>query len=154
MQLERNGREPVHEFGPDEVLYRRYRAEHFVNGKLLPSAFAFPKQSVIRSAFSQATDALEPACANGQVVVGLFGVVSLLVKFVPRSIDGTNGVRFKFSVRHDPIDSCYPHSVIWCQHEGSPPDVYDSPSKSVKESFRIALANANAWSIAIKAPGP
>ena len=152
MPIHQEDRQPVHEFSPEERLYRRYRPEHYKGGKILPAAFQFPKHSVTRGAFSRPEDVLHSDCARGKDVRNC-GVLTMLVGSIPRGVSGTDGTKYVFSVRHEPENTCYAHSVIWCQRDGrgtAESECYDEPPATLKEKFRIELALG--VTIAIPAP--
>ena len=123
----RAGRPVVPDFAPPEGLYRRYQRTHFFNGELLPAAFAFPRQSLNRSAFSEPQDVLfsEVGAFDG------WGVLEFVVGDVPESIDGA-----AFFMMHVPYEDNYAHSELW---SGSPAE-YKEPSPAIRKKLRAHLA--------------
>src|ERR1700719_3729311 len=110
----RDGQAEDQNFEEDELLYRRYKAEHFQGEQILPSAFRFPRQSVNRQKYSQPDDVLHPDCCNGESFEG-WGVLECLSSDLPTPIDGGNGVIFSFAPVHRPSECCYAHTEIWCK---------------------------------------
>jgi hypothetical protein len=124
-------------FSDGELLYRRYRAEHFLEQKLLPSAFTFPRQSFNRAKYSMPEDVLHPECCHGKELAG-WGILECSSTNLPTPIGGTDGRAFQFEAVHQPLECCYAHTEIWCKTgEGG---VIDQPSPKVKEAFRVRLA--------------
>ncbi len=130
----------VSEFAEDELLYRRYLKQDFVNGQLLATAFQFPKQSFNRSQFSKPEDVLHIDCCGGRDHSS-WGVLQCLAKKLPSPIDASNDCSYIFYMKHVPKPTCYAHCELWCNLQGSgSTNDYKEPSKTVKTSFRIALA--------------
>jgi len=148
---------PVHQgdkgadqhFASDEVLYRRYLSVHFKNGYLLPAAFKFPRQSFNRSAFSRPEDVLHADCCDGKVLEG-YGVLECSTQF-PTPIESSDGRAFDFLPKHVPTPTCYAHSELWCSERGTGGQEYKDPPPSVKEGFRIKLAQRMFFGVRIKA---
>jgi hypothetical protein len=130
--------EPVDQvFDDGELLYRRYRREHFYNQQLLPAAFRFPRQSFNREKFSTPEDVLHPDCCEGNKLEG-WGVLQCSSSDLPTPLDGSDGRRFEFKPIHRPQECCYAHAEVWCKvAEG---EFVDEPSPKVKETFRVRLA--------------
>jgi hypothetical protein len=123
-------------FDGDELLYRRYIKAHFPYGRLLPAAFSFPRPSFNRGKYSVPQDVLHSDCCEGRALDG-WGVLQCAVTELPTPVDGADGRRFFFSPMHQPRECCYAHSEVWCTEEGN---ITDTPSKKVREEFRVRLA--------------
>jgi hypothetical protein len=125
-------REPV--FSPQELLFRRYSSEHWVDGKFVAVGFKFPKQSVNRERFSQPEDVLfsDSGEFNG------WGVLEFHVSDVPLHISFAQGL-VSFFVKHSPYDDNYAHSEIWSDKDNSSGESLDL-SSAVKKQFRTILA--------------
>jgi hypothetical protein len=130
-----NGRPEDPTFADGELLYRRYRAEHFQYQRLLPSAFKFPRQSFNRQKYSQPDDVLHPDCCDGKDYDG-WGVLECSSSELPTPIDLALAT-FSFQVVHQPKECCYAHTELWCKRGHQ---LVDEPSKTVKETFRVKLA--------------
>jgi len=139
----------VQKFAPDEVLYRRYLSVHFNNDALLPAAFKFPRQSFNRSGFSEPADVLHVDCCEGKVLEG-YGVLECSTLF-PTPIESADGRVFDFVPKHVPLSTCYAHSELRCSERDRNDAVYQDPPPSVKERFRIKLAQKMFFTIRIQA---
>ena len=126
------------DFDQDELLYRRYKLEHFQNQQLLPAAFKFPRQSFNRARYSIPEDVLHPDCCNGKRLEVGWGVLECSAKNLPTPIAGTDGKEFEFEPIHKPLECCYAHTELWCKVCGG--GSVDEPSKKVKETFRVKLS--------------
>lgn len=124
-------------FDGNELLYRRFIKEHFQEARLLPAAFAFPRQSFNRGKYSAPEDVLHPDCADGRKLEG-WGVLECLVANLPTPLVGADNRIFNFSAVHQPQECCYAHTEIWCVTETGKPA--ENPSKKVRETFRVRLA--------------
>jgi hypothetical protein len=134
----------VRDFAGDELLYRRYSREHFVNGKLLPAAFRFAETSgpsFNRSAFSKPEDVLHPDCCGGQRLLH-YGILQCAVSDLPSPlIAEAEGTPYFFSPRHKPEPTCYAHTEVWCRRARA--EIKEGPlqpPKAIRERFRIELA--------------
>lgn len=123
-------------FANGELLYRRYKREHYPDERLLPAAFRFPRPSFNRQKYSAPEDVLHPDCCDGKRYNG-YGVLECSSTDLPTPIDGSEDKTFHFKVVHQPCECCYAHSEVWCTSDGVP---VDEPSKAVKETFRVRLA--------------
>ena len=132
----RNGDPEDQVFAREESLYRRYRAEHFQNRQLLPSAFRFPRQSFNRAKYSQPEDVLHPDCCDGKILNSGWGVLECSSGDLPTPIAGPDGRTFRFEVVHAPRECCYAHTELCCKAGGE----FVEPSPKVKEIFRVRLA--------------
>lgn len=131
----------VAEFDPNELLFRRFKKEQCVDGTLLPTALPFPRPSFNRSQFSVPRDVLHPHCAAGKDLSN-WGVFKCAVRDIPREVRAADGVRFHFQPEHEPLPTCYAHSVISFADADSPHGAQIPPSKTAKNLFRIQLAKA------------
>jgi len=139
--IHQDGKTPVEQFAGEELLYRRYLSEHFVDGNLLPASFRFPKQSFNRSLFSKPEDVLHPHCCDGMALFkDGWGVLECRVSALPSPVKAADGGSFVFSPKHAPEATCYAHSELWCKNDLSVANEYDYPPKSVRETFRIKMA--------------
>ena len=121
-----------------ELLYRRYKKEHYQEKRLLPAAFQFPKQSVNRQKFSNPEDVLHVDCCNGKRFEG-WGVLEISSADMPTPLESPDGKLFHFIPEHEPLVCCYAHSVIRVK-SGESNTFVDAPSTKVKETFRVQLA--------------
>jgi len=124
-------------FADGELLYRRYRVEHFPNQQLLPAAFKFPRQSFNRGKYSTPEDVLHPDCCDGKKLQDGWGVLECSSTNLPTPIDGQDGRTFRFEPIHRPLECCYAHTEVCCRAGG---EFVDQPSRKVKEAFRVRLA--------------
>jgi len=125
-------------FTEGERLYRRYRAEHFQNRQLLPSAFKFPRQSFNREKYSTPEDVLHRDCCDGKQLDAGWGVLECSSSDLPTPVVGQDGKVFHFEPVHQPMECCYAHTEVWCKSGGG--GLVDEPSRKVKETFRVRLA--------------
>jgi hypothetical protein len=133
----RNGDLEDQLFEEGELLYRRYKREHFYNQQLLPAAFRFPRQSFNREKYSAPEDVLHADCCEGNKLEG-WGVLECSSTNLPTPVDGSDGKRFEFEPVHRPLECCYAHTELWCRVAGG--EFVDEPSSKVKETFRVRLA--------------
>jgi hypothetical protein len=133
----RNGDPEDQEFAEGELLFRRYKAEYFPNGRLLPAAFRFPRVSFNREKYSKPEDVLHPDCCDGQKLEDGWGVLECSPTNLPTPIDGQDGRTFQFEPIHKPLKCCYAHTEVCCKTGG---EFVDEPSKKVRETFRVRLA--------------
>jgi hypothetical protein len=134
----RNGESEDQVFSEGELLYRRYKAEHFQNQQLLPAAFKFPRPSFNREKYSTPEDVLHPDCCDGKQLSVGWGVLECSSTNLPTPVVGQDGQVFHFEPIHKPQDCCYAHSEVWCRSGGS--GFVDEPSRKVRETFRVRLA--------------
>jgi hypothetical protein len=140
--MQQDGRAAVPDFAPSELLFRRYRSEHFQNGRLVPAAFRFDTgsgQSFNRSLFSQAEHTLHRDCCDGQVLEG-WGVWECVVGNLPTPVLSQDGRAFNFFPKHVPRPTCYAHSELWCHCHGSSGGKYERPPANVRETLKILLS--------------
>lgn len=127
----------VDEFDPDEVLYRRYSLTHVVDGQITPQFIRFPKPSFNRSQFSKPEDVLHVDCCGGKTQPAGLGVLESKVSDLGISEMSGDRRMFTLYAKHEPIETCYAHSELWCSCH---PSLDAKPTESVKEAFRIKLA--------------
>jgi hypothetical protein len=132
-----NGDPEDQEFTNGELLYRRYRGEHFQNQQLLPAAFKFPRQSFNREKYSRPEDVLHSDCCDGKKLQGGWGVLECSSTNLPTPIDGQDGRTFQFEPIHKPLACCYAHTEVCCKVGD---EFIDEPSRKVRELFRLRLA--------------
>ncbi len=131
----RNGRPEDPIFRPEELLYRRYRNDHWIDGLFSPAGFKFPKQSVNRQKYSEPEDVVfsEDGIFDG------FGVLEFAVRDVPSSLEEEGTPVYIFFLKHIPLEDNYAHSEIWCETEQET-GRYVSPSQTVRKKFRTMLS--------------
>jgi hypothetical protein len=132
-----NGDSEDQVFADGELLYRRYRAEHFQNRQLLPSAFRFPCPSFNRAKYGAPEDVLHSDCSNGKKLEDGWGILECSSTNLPTPIYAEGGRIFQFEAIHRPVKCCYAHTEICCKLDGG---FVEEPSKKVKETFRVRLA--------------
>jgi len=123
-------------FAEGELLFRRYKKEHYQGGQLLAAAFKFPSQSFNRQKYSKPEDVLHPDCCKGADLRD-WGVLECSSTDLPTPIPGTDNRTFHFSAEHVPQECCYAHTVLLCTCGGV---VVDKPSPKVREIFRVLLS--------------
>ena len=57
---------------------------------------------------------------------------------LPTPVVGQDGKMFHFEPIHKPLECCYAHTEVWCRSGGS--GFIDEPSRKVRETFRVKLA--------------
>jgi hypothetical protein len=132
--MRRNGRAQDDHFEPTEKLFRRYIQVHYMNGQFSNTGFPFPKQSVNRQKYSEATDVLFD---EAERFVG-WGVLSFKVDDLPASFP-PEAPRYTFFPKHEPLEDNYAHSVVWCDRVPGTRQ-YVEPSPQVKKLFRASLS--------------
>jgi hypothetical protein len=134
-----NGRGVDQTFGAEELLFRRFPKTGLVNGWPMPMNLAFDASgvSVNRSRYSVPQDVLEPDCCNGNArsgqVVLEFAVGDIPIQFPADTPE------YRFTLKHDPRESCYPHSLIWCNADGDAGRPCLRPPKTIRDLFRAEL---------------
>ena len=130
----RRGRPEVEYFSPDEMLFRRYRAQDWLSGGLSPLGFKFPGQSVNRASMGEPEDVLfsERGEFNG------WGVLEFRTDDLPSSLDLPNVEVVKFFMTHVPLEDNYTHSEIHSATVSDRDEKRELPS-SVKKLFRAKL---------------
>ena len=143
-RVHKNKRPVDIDFDPEELLYRRMSEKDFVEGEPFASALQFGAttgHSVNRGRYSEPQDVLEPDCCAGGIREG-FLVVSFQVREIPEKLDTDDGRKFYFRMKHDPEETCYPHSAIWCNQQGDISANYEEPPRTIKNRFRAEIARA------------
>lgn len=131
----RNGRPEDLIFRPEELLYRRYLNDHWIEGLFSPAGFKFPKQSVNRQKYSEPEDVLfsEDGSLDG------YGVLEFATRDIPPRLLETGTPVFVFFMKHVPQEENYAHSEIWCETEQTTGQ-YVNPSPAIKKRFRTKLS--------------
>lgn len=119
------------EFGVEELLYRRYKLEHWVEGMFIGIGLRFPNPSFNRSKLSEPSDVL----TEGRDSFSGWGVLSCVVKDVPADIVDGAGVSFDFFPRYEPLNHNPAHSVI--AHR---PQTDQKPPNTVRKKVRTELS--------------
>jgi hypothetical protein len=112
----RRGRTEDTVFGPDELLYRRYLKEHWIDGSFSNLGFKFPDdsgQSVNRQKYSEPEDVL---FLNGTFDDEM-GVLEFAVRDIPQRLSVDRGPGFVFFPKHVPEELNFAHSEVWCDRE-------------------------------------
>ncbi|SRR6266478_3817669 len=129
----RNGRPVDQDFQPVEKLFRRYAADHLIDGKFSPMGLSFDAPpSVNRQKFSESQDVLFSETnefANWGVWSVKVGELSAFPETEPA---------FSFYPKHAPMEDNYAHSEVWSDQIPSTGS-YAKPSKSVRKLFRTFL---------------
>ena len=131
----RRGRPVEDRFAPEESLFRRYRKEHWVEGRFSGVGLGFSTGiSVNRARFSEPEDVLfsQTGEFNG------WGILECQVADVPPEI-GLLDAAFSFFMRHVPHDDNYSHSEIWSDRR-IPTGAYVEPTRAVRKQFRTILS--------------
>jgi hypothetical protein len=131
----RNGRPEDQGFGDGELLYRRYRREDLVDGKIVDASFRFPRLSVNRSKYSEPEDALfsEDGSFDG------LGVLEVRVDVISIRLLDDSGAAFVFYPWHVPLDRNYSHSEVWCDREQARGEQV-VPSSTAKKKIRAKIS--------------
>jgi hypothetical protein len=135
-RLRRSGRPEDQAFGPDELLYRRYLQEHWVNGQFTGLGFRFPRQSVNRQRYSEPEDVLflEDGTFDDE-----WGVLEFAVRDIPPRLPEQGFPGFVFFPKHVPLEMNFAHSELWCDHEQRTGG-YVEPGTTVKKFLRAKLS--------------
>jgi hypothetical protein len=136
--LHQDGLPVVRTFDNDEVIYRRYLSDHFVEQQLVPQHFQFPNPSFNRSKFSRPEDVLHADCCDGKVLGSGWGVLECLASAACVSIQSHDNRTLILHPTHVPLPTCYAHSELSCIASENGTAV--KPSPTAKEKFRIKLA--------------
>ena len=118
------------EFGSGELLYRRYKPEHWVAGKFTGLGLSFPNPSFNREEYSEPRDVL----TDGSDSFPEWGVLSCKVKDIPTDVESAAGVPFDFFPRYEPFHHNPAHSVI--AHR---PQTDQKPPPVVRKKARTEL---------------
>ena len=145
-----DGRQPVSQFAPDELLFRQVPNTHIEDGEV--SFFAIRSDtkfsidpaactSVVRSAYTQTfRDAIHPNCAGGKNLEGTHSIRHVRVSDLPKGLSvipmmADDMRRWNMYPHHAPLDLCYAHSTICCCDQAEP-DACVVPPSSVRDEFR------------------
>jgi hypothetical protein len=119
-RMRQRGRLADNPVGLSEVLYRRISRQHLSSqdGRLTDAALPFPDQSVNRSKFSTASDALipDPSCRDRGRWLSM-GVAEIPASAVSHSVDARSG-QCNILVEHVPLEWNYAHSEIHLYVDG------------------------------------
>ena len=134
-RMRRNGRPVDQDFHPGEKLFRRYAADHLIEGQFSPIGLSFDPTppSVNREKYSEPPDVLFSE-TNDFANWGVWSVKAgdLLSAFP--EIEPT----FSFYPKHTPMEDNYAHSEIWSD-QIPPTGSYAKQSRSVRKLFRTFL---------------
>lgn len=131
----RNGRPEDQVFAPEEILFRRYIKDHWVENLIVPAHFSFPRPSVNRQKYSEPEDAI--SAADGSL--DGYGVLEFEVRGIPAQLADGQGTMYRFFASHVPNEENFSHSEIWCSI-GNQNQNQAVPSSSVKKKFRTMLS--------------
>jgi len=135
------GRLPDQSFVDDERLFRRYRPNDLVDGKLAPASLAIPKNSgpsFVREKYAIPEDVLHPDCAGARDFSG-WGIFALRVGDIPPQLP-PDVPTHRFWPQHVPLEDCYAHTEIWCNRIGQG-QTYQAPnSATLKTLFRAMVS--------------
>lgn len=130
------------DFGPDELLFRRYLREHWIEGCFTSAGFHFERdsgQSVNREKYSEPEDLLFVNDEDDQYDDS-WGVLEFLVSDIPPRLPDDGSVpAFMFFPRHVPKERNFAHSEIWCDREERT-GRYIRPSPTVRKLLRTKLS--------------
>lgn len=133
-RMRRNGRPVDQGFQPGEKLFRRYAADHLIDGKFSPMGLSFDTPpSVNRENFSESHDVLFSETNE----FANWGVWSVKVGDLLSAFPETEPA-FSFYPKHTPMEDNYAHSEIWSD-QVPPIGSYAKPSRSVRKLFRTFL---------------
>ena len=121
-------------FLPLERLFFRIKTSQLVEGRVGPEAIRFPKFSVNREKYSQASDVLLPAWPD-------WGIAAFKYADVPDKPWNAPGsaYQFTFRVEHDPLPMNYAHSELRAYRSEEHSAKIDVPN-TIKKAFRQELA--------------
>ena len=128
----RNGRAEDPMFEPSEKLFRRYRLEHFLNGKFSNMGLSFANPpSFNREKYSEPSDLLFPDLDSGTDQFVDWGVLSLRVQDVP-VLFPVERPECHFYPAHAPLDNNFAHSELFCELL-SMPGRYQHPPPAMRK---------------------
>lgn len=132
--LLKKGRAADPEFAPEELLFRRFNQDHFIDGLFTNIGLPFSRPpSVNREKYSAAAEVLFSATGEFEG----WGVLAFAVFELPEPI-AISDQEYTLTPRHMPLEENYAHSEIWCIRGGAEEHV-DAP-KTVKKFFRVQLS--------------
>jgi hypothetical protein len=121
-------------FSPQELLYQRYRREHWTNGVFIGLGFRFPQQSVNRGKYSEPRDVL--FSETGQYAG--YGVLQYEVRNVRVTQKNDDNETFNLYPKHVPLEDNYAHTELWCECPERQ-NLNALPSPAVRKYFRTEL---------------
>jgi hypothetical protein len=132
--MRRNGRPVDQDFQAGERLFRRYAADHIIDGKFSNMGLSFDTPpSVNREKYSESRDVLFSETNE----FANWGVWSVKVGDLLSAFPETEPA-FGFYPKHTPMEDNYAHSEIWSD-QIPPTGSYAKPSKSIRKLFRTFL---------------
>jgi hypothetical protein len=138
-RMRRSGRPEDQDFGPDELLYRRYLQSHWVAGHFSDLGFRFSResgQSVNRQRYSEPEDVL---FLEGGAFDDDWGVLEFAVRDIPPRLPEQGFPAYIFFPKHVPLELNFAHSEVWCDLERRTGN-YVEPPKTVKKLLRAKLS--------------
>lgn len=133
-RLKRNGRAEDQAFEPGERLFRRYKREHYVERQFSNLGFAFPRQSINRSKYSEPADVLFSLTDAFQG----WGVLVFTVEHLPPEFP-IEEPAYTFFACHVPEEDNYSHTEVWCDRLPRTGN-YTVPTRPVRKLFRTWLS--------------
>jgi hypothetical protein len=134
-RLYQRDRMPDPVFTPDELLFRRYLRNQWVDGKFASTGFSLKEPcSVNRSKYSEPADVL----VNEEGQYEGMGVLSFAVGNIPATLT-QNGNAFDFFPKHTPETINYAHSEVWATLPQDR-DNHTEPNSAIRKLFRAKLS--------------
>jgi hypothetical protein len=96
--------------------------------------------SVNRALYSIPADVLHPDCCDGHDRSDCL-VYAISVKDLPGPFHCQDGRDFAFIPHHDPLESCFAHSVVKSIDSADVAQAYTQLPKSLREPFRVRFAS-------------
>jgi hypothetical protein len=139
-RMHRRGRAEDPVFSPNELLYRRYVQQHWIDGCFAPEGFRFSEgsgQSVNRQKYSEPEDVL---FLDDGTYDDELGVLEFAVRGIPARLpeDGSSAA-FEFFPKHVPEELNFAHSEVWCDKEERTGG-YVVPNKVVRKLLRTKIS--------------
>jgi hypothetical protein len=135
----RHGRAEDPDFSPNELLYRRYVQQHWIDGRFAPEGFRFSEnsgQSVNRQKYSEPDDVL---FLNDGTYDDDLGILEFAVRDIPVRLPENDSPAFVFFPKHVPEELNFGHSEVWCDKEERT-GRYVEPNKVVKKLLRTKIS--------------
>ena len=133
----RNGRPPDPHFELDDSLYRGFRADEVINGRLIPERIKFyPRMSVNRGKYSEPGDFLYVEYPKYRDC----GVAECKVADIPGRLVSEGGPVYEWRLEHTPLEDNYAHSEIVTFKDGIHTLTLDPP-KHIKKTVRQILSD-------------
>lgn len=145
----RNGRPGDQDFDPDELLYRRYLQQHWIDNHFSDLGFRFSDdsgQSVNREKYSEPEDLL---FFDDGTFDDEWGVLEFAVSDIPPRLPEAGPVGFVFFPKHIPEEMNFAHSEVWCDNEERT-GRYVRPNRTVKKLLRARLSQCVSIRIAAR----